>query len=306
MVTFYLTPPLQSENACPHRCSSPKSDRRALPAARAGQPPRPDRRRDRHRQDGDAAGARRGLQRDRRAGLHGRREGRPRRASPQPAAPTRRSRSASTQLGLDELRVRAAARSCSGTCSASRATRCARPSRRWGRCCSRGCSNLNDTQAGVLTLVFKIADDNGLLLLDLKDLRAMLQYVGDNASAVHDRVRQRLRRQRSARSSAACSTLEQQGGDKFFGEPALDLDDLMQTDGKGRGVVNILAADKLMQSPKLYATFLLWLLVGALRAAAGSRRSREAEARLLLRRSAPALQRRAARRCSRRSSRSCG
>ena len=119
--------------------------------------------------------------------------------------------------------------------------------------------NLNDTQAGVLTLVFKIADDNGLLLLDLKDLRAMLQYVGDNArqfTTEYGNV--------SAASIGAIQrgllALEQQGGDHFFGEPALNIADLMQTDDKGRGVVNILAADKLMNSPKVYATLLLWLL----------------------------------------------
>ncbi len=119
--------------------------------------------------------------------------------------------------------------------------------------------NLNDTQAGVLTLVFKIADDEGLLLLDLKDLRAMLQHAGDNAA--------QYRTQYGNISAASIGAiqrnliaLEQQGGDKFFGEPALNIDDLMQTDEKGHGVVNILAADKLMQAPQLYATFLLWLL----------------------------------------------
>lgn len=119
--------------------------------------------------------------------------------------------------------------------------------------------NLNETQAGVLNMVFKIADDEGLLLLDLKDLRSMLQYVGDNASQFKTRY--------GNVSAASIGTvqrgllqLEQQGGEKFFGEPALDLDDLMQTDSKGRGMVNILAADKLLQSPMIYATFLLWLL----------------------------------------------
>ena len=118
---------------------------------------------------------------------------------------------------------------------------------------------LNDTQAGVLNMVFKIADDNGLLLLDLKDLRAMLQYVADNAG--------QFKTQYGNISTASAGTiqrnllaLESQGGDKFFGEPALNLDDLIQTQ-TGRGVVNILAADKLMQkSPKVYATFLLWML----------------------------------------------
>src|SRR6266850_6035781 len=119
--------------------------------------------------------------------------------------------------------------------------------------------NLNDTQGGVLNLVFKIADDNGMLLLDLKDLRAMLQYVGDNAAQFKTQYGNV-----SAASIGAIQRglleLEGQGGDRFFGEPALDLDDLMQTDNQGRGVINILVADKLINAPKLYATFLLWML----------------------------------------------
>ncbi|MCC6868084.1 MAG: DUF853 family protein, partial [Burkholderiales bacterium] len=118
--------------------------------------------------------------------------------------------------------------------------------------------NLNDTQAGVLTLTFKIADDGGLLLLDLKDLRALLQYIGDNAGQF-----QTTYGNVSAASIGAIQrgllTLEQQGGDKFLGEPMLNVDDLLQT-VDGRGTINILAADKLMQSPKLYSTLLLWLL----------------------------------------------
>ncbi len=119
--------------------------------------------------------------------------------------------------------------------------------------------NLNDTQAGVMALVFKIADDHGLLLLDLKDLQAMLQHVGDSARD--------FQTQYGNISPASIGTiqrsltgLQQQGGDKFFGEPALNLDDLLQTESNGHGVVNILAADKLMASPQLYATFLLWML----------------------------------------------
>ena len=118
--------------------------------------------------------------------------------------------------------------------------------------------NLNDTQSGVLQLVFKIADDNGLLLLDLKDLRAMVQHVGENArdfTTEYGNV--------SAASIGAIQrgllTLGEQGGDQFFGEPMLDIADLMQTED-GKGVVNILAADRLMASPRLYSTFLLWLL----------------------------------------------
>ena len=118
--------------------------------------------------------------------------------------------------------------------------------------------NLNDTQAGVLNIVFKIADDNGLLLLDFKDLRAMLQYVGDNAkdfTTTYGNI--------SAASVGAIQRgllqIESQGGTKFFGEPMLDINDFMQT-VDGQGVINILTADKLMNSPRLYATFLLWML----------------------------------------------
>ena len=119
--------------------------------------------------------------------------------------------------------------------------------------------NLNDTQAGVLQLVFKIADDDGLLLLDMKDLRAMCQLVGDNASDFTTEYGNI-----SAASIGAIQRglmqIEAQGGDQFFGEPMLNIEDFMQTDTDGRGVVNVLAADKLMNSPRLYATFLLWLL----------------------------------------------
>ena len=118
--------------------------------------------------------------------------------------------------------------------------------------------NLNETQLGVLNLVFKIADDNGLLLLDLKDLRAMLQHVGDNAKDFTTEY--------GNISSASVGAIqrgllqiETQGGDRFFGEPMLNIQDFMQT-VDGMGVVNILAADKLMNSPRLYATFLLWML----------------------------------------------
>ncbi|WP_309678198.1 DUF853 domain-containing protein [Polaromonas sp.] len=118
--------------------------------------------------------------------------------------------------------------------------------------------NLNETQAGVLNLVFKIADDNGMLLLDLKDLRAMLQYVGDNASQFTTQYGNV-----SAASVGAIQRgllqIESQGGEKFFGEPMLDINDFMQT-VDGKGVINILTADRLMNSPRLYATFLLWML----------------------------------------------
>jgi DNA helicase HerA-like ATPase len=118
---------------------------------------------------------------------------------------------------------------------------------------------LNDTQEGVLNIVFRIADEQGLLILDLKDLRAVLQYAADNASSLTTKygnvapatigtIQRRL------------LVLENQGADKFFGEPALDITDFLKVDRDGRGVVNVLAAEKLMRSPRLYATFLLWLL----------------------------------------------
>ncbi len=119
--------------------------------------------------------------------------------------------------------------------------------------------NLNDTQQGVLALVFKIADDNGLLLLDAKDLRAMLQHIGDNASQFTTEYGNVSAASIGAIQRALLE-IEQQGGAQFFGEPMLDMNDLLQTDRAGRGVVNILAADKLLNSPKLYSTFLLWML----------------------------------------------
>lgn len=118
--------------------------------------------------------------------------------------------------------------------------------------------DLNDTQEGVLQLVFKIADDQGLLLLDLKDLRAMCQFVGENAA--------QFKTQYGNVSAASIGAIqrsllqiEAQGGEKFFGEPMLDIADFMQTQS-GKGIINILAADKLMTAPRLYAAFLLWLL----------------------------------------------
>lgn len=119
--------------------------------------------------------------------------------------------------------------------------------------------NLNDTQSGVLSMVFKIADDNGLLLLDLKDLRSMVQHVGDNAKDFTTRYG-RVSTASIGAIQRGLLTLEEQNCDKLFGEPALNLDDLMQSDANGHGMVNILVADKLMHSPKMYATFLLWLL----------------------------------------------
>ncbi len=117
---------------------------------------------------------------------------------------------------------------------------------------------LNETQTGVLNIVFKIADDNGLLLIDLKDLRAMLNFVGQNAAEFTTQYGNVSPASIGAIQRAVLS-LENQGGELFFGEPSFDIYDLLQCEG-GKGVMNVLAADKLMLRPKLYSTFLLWLL----------------------------------------------
>ncbi len=119
--------------------------------------------------------------------------------------------------------------------------------------------DLNDVQSGVLNLAFRIADDNGLLLLDLKDLRAILSHVADSAAEIRKEYGN-VSPQSVGAIQRALLTLEEQGADRFFAEPALQLQDLMQCDPSGRGIVSVLAADKLINHPRLYATFLLWLL----------------------------------------------
>ncbi len=118
--------------------------------------------------------------------------------------------------------------------------------------------DLNETQTGVLNIVFRIADDNGLLLIDLKDLRAMLNFVGQNAADFTTQYGNVTSASVGAIQRALLE-LENQGADKFFGEPDFDIYDLLQCEG-GKGIMNVLAADKLMLQPKLYSTFLLWLL----------------------------------------------
>jgi len=119
--------------------------------------------------------------------------------------------------------------------------------------------DLTDAQEGVLNIAFKIADDEGMLLLDLKDIRALLNHIGENAKELTSSYGN-VSRQSVGAIQRSLLVLEEQGGDAFFGEPALKIEDLMRTDRKGRGIINVLAADKLMMSPRLYATFLLWLL----------------------------------------------
>lgn len=118
---------------------------------------------------------------------------------------------------------------------------------------------LNETQEGVLNVAFKVADDQGLLLLDLKDLRSVLNFVSDNSGELTAEYGT-VRKVSAGAILRRVLVLQQQGGELFFGEPALDLNDLMRTDPNGHGYINILAADQLMQYPKLYATFMLWLV----------------------------------------------
>jgi DNA helicase HerA-like ATPase len=118
---------------------------------------------------------------------------------------------------------------------------------------------LNDTQEGVLNIVFKVADEQGLLLLDFKDLQSVLQWTAENAGTLTTKYGN-VSKQSIGTIQRALLTLQQQGGERFFGEPALDLKDMIGHDASGAGYVNVLAADKLMQSPRLYSTFLLWLL----------------------------------------------
>src|ERR1700743_2532902 len=119
--------------------------------------------------------------------------------------------------------------------------------------------DLNDVQEGVLNIAFKVADEQGLLLLDMKDLRAILTYIAEHAAELTTQYGN-VSKQTVGTIQRQLLVLENQGADKFFGEPALSLKDFMRTDSDARGMVNILVADKLIQSPQLYATFLLWML----------------------------------------------
>ena len=164
-----------------------------------------------------------------------------------------------TQLGLDGLRARGQPRRLLGPLRQGSAIPVRATVSEVGPSLLGRILELNDTQSGVLEIVFKLADDRGLLLLDLDDLRALLAFVADNRKEVSTHYGLV-----SAASLAAIQrsllTLEREGGEALFGEPALELADLMRTDLGGRGVINILAADQLILKPRLYSSFLLWLL----------------------------------------------
>ncbi len=119
--------------------------------------------------------------------------------------------------------------------------------------------NLNEVQSGVLQIIFRIADDQGLLLLDFKDLRAMTQYIGDNAKSFQTQYGN-INSASVGAIQRGLLALEEQGAEHFFGEPMLEISDWMRVDSNGKGVINILSAEKLYQMPKLYATSLLWML----------------------------------------------
>lgn len=119
--------------------------------------------------------------------------------------------------------------------------------------------DLNDTQTGILNIVFRVADDKGWLLIDLKDLQSLLKEVADHASDYSTQYGN-ISKQSVGAIQRSLLVLEEEGADLFFGEPALDLADFMQLDSSGKGIVNILSATKLFQSPRLYSTFLIWLL----------------------------------------------
>jgi DNA helicase HerA-like ATPase len=174
------------------------------------------------------------------------------------------------------------------------ACRYAPPCPTWARSLLARLLGLNDTQRGVLTLVFKIADDAGMLLLDIKDLKAMLAFVGENASKFTTDYGKRIGRF-DWRDPARLARHRRAGRGQVLREPMLNIDDLIQTGAGGRGVVNILAADRLLNSPQLYATFLLWMLSELFERLPEVGESAQAEAGLLFRRGAPAVQRRAGR-----------
>ncbi|MBN1532257.1 MAG: DUF853 family protein [Spirochaetes bacterium] len=119
--------------------------------------------------------------------------------------------------------------------------------------------NLNETQEATLTVLFKVADENGLLLLDMKDLKAILQFASENADQLPAEYG-RISRASVGTIQRSLAALESEGADRLFGEPALNIDDLLQTDGAGRGIIHLLASDKLIQHPKVYSTFLLWVI----------------------------------------------
>ena len=165
--------------------------------------------------------------------------------------------------------------------------------------------NLNDTQEGVLNIAFRIADDEGLLLLDLKDLQALLEDLAARADDLTTKYGN-IAKASIGSIQRSLLVLEQQGAAHFFGEPALKIADLMRTTRDGRGYISVLAADKLMQIAAPLRDLPAVAAVGAVRGAARSRRPRQAEARVLLRRGASPLHATRPRRCSRRSSRWCG
>ncbi len=230
-----------------------------MPGTENGEPARPDRRRDRNRQDRHPQGNGGGLFRDGRARIYQRYQGRPHRHG----APMGENTDA---IACTPDRNRR------GPASAFTAF----PTEFWDVYGEQGYPvrttvsemgplllsrmlSLNETQAGVLSILFRIADDEGMLLLDMKDLKAMLVYAGENADR-YTLNYGNIAKPTIGAIQRAVAVLEDQGGDQFFGEPALEITDWLRQDDEGRGVINILACDKLFRNPLMYSTFLLWML----------------------------------------------
>ena len=157
---------------------------------------------------------------------------------------------------------------CCGMYLAIRAILSGQQSQKWGLFYYHGCSGLMMYKAECLNIVFKVADDTGMLLIDLKDLRGMLKYVGDNAKD-YTTDYGNVSIQSIGAIQRGLLTLEEQGGNNFFAEPALDILDFLKIDKDGRGFINVLASDQLFQAPALYSTFLLWLLIRIIRTITG-------------------------------------
>lgn len=229
------------------------------PRSALRQPPRHGRRRYRHRQISFADGARRGLFAIGRAVLPRRRQGRPGRAGALAAGEP----GDKLKARLDKLKLREWKAQANPVIFWDIYGKLGHPVRatisEMGPTLLGRVLELNDTQEGVLEVIFKVADEQGLLLLDLADLRSLLTFAADNAKDISARYGL-ISKASVAAIQRALLKLENDGANQFFGEPALELTDLMRQDMSGRGIINVLAADQLIMKPRLYSTFLLWLL----------------------------------------------
>ncbi len=236
-----------------------RSDRAGAHPAGHRQPARPGRRRDRHRQDEVAAGDRRAAVRRRRARDDGRRQGRPVRACRARARPTTRPRSAPPTPATTGRRRRSRSSSCRWAPPAS-ACRCAPPSPASGRSCCRRCWGSTPLRSRRSGLIFHWADQKGLPLLDLKDLRAVIQYLTSDEGKPELKALGAVSSTTAGVILRALVNLEAEGADTFFGEPELEPKDLMRVDAQGRGVITLLELGDQAARPVMFSTFLMWVL----------------------------------------------